>query len=192
MYDGCDSVAFVYWLRLKQYLQFSWRLSPIYGCDSLGTIWCMGMLRRCICSTLVSVCAMKGIPIAPLVQWGTDVCLVYYEWLYIFLFLLFLTGDHCSSFSDDRFQPNKAIFKSDGSDVYAYILCTWWSGVETTKTRFKLLFFLLLLFIVGIKCTEIEQIDLLNMEIFGGGIFSSLNLVLVVATPDHHVHSMYA
>ena len=37
----------------------------------------------------------------------------------------------CSCFSDDRFQPNTAIFKSDGSDVYAYILCTWWSGVVT-------------------------------------------------------------
>ena len=37
--------------------------------------------------------------------------------LYILLFLLFVTGDH----SDDRFQPDTAIFKSDGSDVYAYI-----------------------------------------------------------------------
>ena len=58
--------------------------------------------------------------------------------MYILLFLLFVTGDHCSCFSDVRFQPDTAIFKSDGSDVYAYILCTWWSGVATTKTRFKL------------------------------------------------------
>ena len=56
--------------------------------------------------------------------------------LYILLFLLFVTGDHCSCFSDDRFQPDTAIFKSDGSDVYAYILCTWCSGVVTTKTGF--------------------------------------------------------
>ena len=63
---------------------------------------------------------------------------VYYVWLYILFFLLFVTGDHCSRFSDDRFQPDMAIFKSDGSDVYEYILCTWWSGVATTKTRFKL------------------------------------------------------
>ena len=43
-----------------------------------------------------------------------------------------------SCFSDDRFQPDTAIFKSDGSDVNAYMLCTWWSGVVTTKTGFKL------------------------------------------------------
>ena len=66
--------------------------------------------------------------------------LVYYVWLYILLFLLFVIGDHCSCFSDDRFQPDTVIFKSDGSDVYAYILCTWWSGVVTTKTGFKLLY----------------------------------------------------
>ena len=34
------------------------------------------MLSSCICSTLVSVCAMKGIPIGPLAQWGKD--LTYY------------------------------------------------------------------------------------------------------------------
>ena len=58
--------------------------------------------------------------------------------MYILLFLLFVTGAHCSCFSDDWFQPDTAIFKSDDSDVYVYILCTWWSGVATTKTRFKL------------------------------------------------------
>ena len=63
VYDGCGSVAFVYWLTLKQYLLFPRRLSPIYGRDSLGAIWGMGMLISCICSTLVSVCALKGIPI---------------------------------------------------------------------------------------------------------------------------------
>ena len=35
-----------------------------------------GMLSSCICSTPVSVCAMKGILIGPLVQWGKD--LTYY------------------------------------------------------------------------------------------------------------------
>ena len=35
-----------------------------------------GMFSSCICSTLVSVCAMKGIPIGPLAQWGKD--LTYY------------------------------------------------------------------------------------------------------------------
>ena len=54
--------------------------------------------------------------------------------MYILLFLLFVTGDHCSCFSDVRFQPDTAIFKSDDSDVYAYVLCTWLSGVVTTKT----------------------------------------------------------
>ena len=29
VYDGCGSVAFVYWLRL----------SPIHGCDILGALW---------------------------------------------------------------------------------------------------------------------------------------------------------
>ena len=61
--------------------------------------------------------------------------------MYVIVYLLvtlFVTGDHCSCFSDDRFQPDTATFKSDGSDVYAYILSTWWSGVATTKTRFKL------------------------------------------------------
>ena len=36
---------------------------------------------------------------------------------YILLFLWFVIGDHCSCFSDDRFQPDTAIFKSDGSDL---------------------------------------------------------------------------
>ena len=76
LYDGCGSVAFVYWLRLKQYLYFPWRPSPIYGCDSLGAIWGVGMLSSCICSTLVFVCAMKGIPIGPLAQWEKE--LTYY------------------------------------------------------------------------------------------------------------------
>ena len=62
VYDGCGSLAFVYWLRLKQFVV------PIYDSDSLGAIWGMGMLSSCICSTLVSVCAMKGIPIGPLAQ----------------------------------------------------------------------------------------------------------------------------
>ena len=70
VYDGCGSLAFVYWLRLKQFVV------PIYDSDSLGAIWGMGMLSSCICSTLVSVCAMKGIPIGPLAQWEKD--LTYY------------------------------------------------------------------------------------------------------------------
>ena len=36
----------------------------------------MGMLSSCICSTLVSACAMEGFPIGPLAQWGKD--LTYY------------------------------------------------------------------------------------------------------------------
>ena len=32
----------------------------------------MGMRSSCICGTLVSVCAMKGIPIEPLAQWGKE------------------------------------------------------------------------------------------------------------------------
>ena len=47
-----------------------------YGCDSFGAIWGMGMLSSCICSTQVSVCAIKGIPIGPLAQRGKD--LTYY------------------------------------------------------------------------------------------------------------------
>ena len=39
-----------------------YKLSTIYDCDSLGAIWGMGMLSSCICSTLVSVCAMGGSP----------------------------------------------------------------------------------------------------------------------------------
>ena len=50
-----------------------------------------------------------------------------------FLFLLLLCMmvyfvvpiicNHCSCFSDDRFQPDKAIFKSDGSEF----LCTYYA-----------------------------------------------------------------
>ena len=35
-----------------------------------------GILSSCICSSLVSVCAMKGIPVGPLAQWGKN--LTYY------------------------------------------------------------------------------------------------------------------
>ena len=42
----------------------------------MGAIWGMGMLSSCICSTLVLVFAMKGIPIGPLAHWGKD--LTYY------------------------------------------------------------------------------------------------------------------
>ena len=65
---------------------------------------------------------------------SNDVALCMYACMYILLFLWFLIGDHCSCFSDDRFQLNTAILKSDGSDVFVYILCTWWSDVLTTKT----------------------------------------------------------
>ena len=68
LYDGCGIVVLVYCLRLKRYLEFPLRLSPIYGCDNLGVIWSMGMFSSCICSTLVSVCAMKGNPIGLLAQ----------------------------------------------------------------------------------------------------------------------------
>ena len=76
VYDGSGIVAFVNWLRLKQYFKSLWRLSPIYGCGSLVAIWGMGMLSSCICSTLVSVCEIKGILVGPLAQWGKD--LTYY------------------------------------------------------------------------------------------------------------------
>ena len=36
----------------------------------------MVMLSSCICGTLVSVCAMKSIPLGPVAQWGKD--LTYY------------------------------------------------------------------------------------------------------------------
>ena len=75
VYDGCGSVLFVYWLRLKQFV-VSRRLIHIYGCDILGAIWGIGMLSSCIYGTLVSVCAMKGIPIEPLAQRGKE--LAYY------------------------------------------------------------------------------------------------------------------
>ena len=41
-----------------------------------GSFLRYGMLSSCICSTLMSVCAMKGIPKGPLAQWGKD--LTYY------------------------------------------------------------------------------------------------------------------
>ena len=83
VYDRCGSLAFVYWLRLKQFVVprkaqshlWLWQFG-IYGYDSLGAIWSMGKLSSCICSTLVSVCAMKGIPIEPLAQWRKE--LAYY------------------------------------------------------------------------------------------------------------------
>ena len=56
----------------------------------------------------------------------------YYVCMYILLFLWFLIRDYCSCFSDDRFQLNTAILKSDGSDVFVHILCTWWSQHLTT------------------------------------------------------------
>ena len=67
VYDGCGSVAFVYWLRLKNICSSHEGSVPFMAV----TVWellGMGMLSSCICSTLVSVCAMKGIPIGPLAQ----------------------------------------------------------------------------------------------------------------------------
>ena len=49
--------------------------SHLWLCQ-FGSYLRYGMLSSCICSTLVSVCAMKGIPIGPLVPWGKD--LTYY------------------------------------------------------------------------------------------------------------------
>ena len=65
--DGCGSVAFVYWLRLKQ-LVIPMKAQSYYGCEILGAIWDKGMLSSCIYGILVSVCAMKGISIEPLAQ----------------------------------------------------------------------------------------------------------------------------
>ena len=67
VYDGCGSVAFVYWLRLKQFA-VPMKAQSHLGCDILGAIWGMAMLSSCIYGTLVSVFAMKGIPIEPLAQ----------------------------------------------------------------------------------------------------------------------------
>ena len=67
VYNGCGIVAFVYWLRLNNICS-SHEGSVPFMADSLGAIWGMGMLSSCICSTLVSVCGMKGIPIGPLAQ----------------------------------------------------------------------------------------------------------------------------
>ena len=64
VYDGFGIVAFVYWLRLKAIFVVPMKAQTHYGCDSLGVIWGMWMLSSCICSTLVSMCAMKGISIA--------------------------------------------------------------------------------------------------------------------------------
>ena len=44
-------------------------------------------------------------------------------YVYILLFLWFIIGDHCSCFSDGRFQLITAIFKSDGSTF----LCTYYA-----------------------------------------------------------------
>ena len=61
VYDGCGSVASVYWLRLKQFV-VPMKAQSIHGCDILGAIWVWG------CLVVVSVCSMKDIPIEPLAQ----------------------------------------------------------------------------------------------------------------------------
>ena len=89
VYDGCGIVAFVYWLGKSNICsshEGSVAFMPV-------TVWelhiCgMGMLSSCICSTPVSVCALKCIPIEPLAQWGKDLtyctffCLVNWDRYY--------------------------------------------------------------------------------------------------------------
>ena len=69
VYDGCGSVAFVYWLRLKKFCSSHevsvpfmavtvWELFGVWGC--LVVVFAALL---CLC-----VCAMKGIPIGPLAQ----------------------------------------------------------------------------------------------------------------------------
>ena len=75
VYDGFGIVAFAYWLRLKQLVVTMKAQSHLWLWQFVSYLRC-GMLSCCICSTLVSVCARKGISIGPLAQWGKD--LTYY------------------------------------------------------------------------------------------------------------------
>ena len=68
VYDGCGIVVFFILAQAKSIFVVPMKAQSHYGCESLGAIWGMGMLSSCICSTLMSVCAMKGIPIGPLAQ----------------------------------------------------------------------------------------------------------------------------
>ena len=58
-------------LRLKQFVVPMKAQSHLWLWH-FGSYWGMGMLSSCIYSTLVSECAMKGIPIEPLAQWGKE------------------------------------------------------------------------------------------------------------------------
>ena len=63
MYDVCGSVAFVYWLRLKQFCSSHEGSVPFMAVTVWELFGLWGCLVVVFCSTLVSVCAMKGIPI---------------------------------------------------------------------------------------------------------------------------------
>ena len=142
MYNGCGSVAFVYWLKLKQ-IVVPMKAQSHYGCDILGAIWDMGMLSSCICSTLVSVCAMKGIPIGPLTRWGKEfayyltplLCLENWDMyhlggacrgkdlppgriLYIHTSQMSGSRDHTVLFLSDISQPNTIVYQSRRSRTF--------------------------------------------------------------------------
>ena len=145
-HDGCPAHnAIVAWNALNQQFPNRWkgRGSPVQRFPAwspdltLLDFFLWGHVKNVVYQQVpTTVGNMKEHPYLEFIC--RNQVLVYYIWLYILLFLLFVTGDHCFCFSGDRFQLDTAIFKSNGSDIYAYILCTWWSGVVTTKTGFKL------------------------------------------------------
>ena len=95
-----------------------------YGCcDSFGAIWGMGMLNSGICSSLVPVCAMKGVPIGPLAQSGKD--LIYY-----------LTPFSCLV-NWDMYCPGSTCRGTDlppGSILYIHKMAKWYLGNHVSLT----------------------------------------------------------
>ena len=121
VYDGCDIVGFVHWLRLKQYLYFPWGLSPIYGCARLRDFLRYGMHSSCICSTLVSVCAMKGIPIGPLAHWGNDLTYYLTPFFCLVNWDMYYPGSACRG---TDLPPDRILYIHT---VHTYLF--WWSVI---------------------------------------------------------------
>ena len=101
------------------------------------------MLSSCICSTLVSVCAMKGIPIGPLVQWGKDltyylthfVCLV--NWDIYTTLVVYVAGRTClraGYFTYVHLEDTKTDLGAKGDVGFLDLWSVW------KKTQMELIF----------------------------------------------------
>ena len=78
----------------------------------------MGILSSCICNTLGSVCAMKGIPMGPLAQWGKDFTYYLAPFFCLVNWDMYYPG---SAYRGTDLPPGRILYTHTHTYIYIYI-----------------------------------------------------------------------